>query len=656
MKIAIKSTVGLSLIIGVSLITLSSVSYLQSKKVIEQNFEDMATSQLESIENEIELWTDGKNKMQQSAAEMSIAKERDIEAVIEFSNRLEGVVPNTETPFAFIDKEGNVHLPGNQTVPISDYEHYKRGIKGEIATIGPVASARDGKPIVLSFAPIYDKNEKIIGVMNGGYYMDDFVDFISEIKIGKSGQVIIFDANGVIAAHKNKELILTNISDMKNNALSSVVDKAIKGEDGRMEAMVNGKDSYIYFSKSDKINWGTMIIIPKEEAFAQANQLLTIFITITVLFVVITSIIIYFVIKKTLQPLSLINQQVKTLATHNGDLTTRLVVKNNDEMGELSANFNLMLDNIQNLIKNILIKGQIVADNSKQLNDNIEQFTELSESITSNIQEVSTSSNDQLNGYIMNLEAVEEITSNTSEITKRTSVLAEESLNVFNQSKKGNQSLSNLENQMGIIQESVKYSSDVIERLGLRSKEIEAIVDMISKISKQTNLLALNASIEAARAGEHGKGFAVVADEVKKLAEQSNTSSKQIYDIILEIQNETEVAIKSMEKGTNEVKIGVEKTKEVGSLLNDIETSIKNSSEQIEKVLSESEALFERTQEVEQNLKYSTLSVESSASYLQEVASSSEEQLSSISDIKSSVGKTADIAKELKDMLNEFKV
>ena len=93
--------------------------------------------------------------------------------------------------------------------------------------------------------------------------------------------------------------------------------------------------------------------------------------------------------------------------------------------------------------------------------------------------------------------------------------------------------------QMNAIADTVISSSNVVAKLGERSKEIGNIVEVISNISGQTNLLALNAAIEAARAGEHGRGFAVVAEEVRKLAEESQHASQKIEELIRAIQQET---------------------------------------------------------------------------------------------------------------------
>jgi methyl-accepting chemotaxis protein len=124
--------------------------------------------------------------------------------------------------------------------------------------------------------------------------------------------------------------------------------------------------------------------------------------------------------------------------------------------------------------------------------------------------------------------------------------------------------------KMRAIAIAVSGTAKKVEELGKRSDEIGRIVGVIDDIADQTNLLALNAAIEAARAGEQGRGFAVVADEVRKLAERTTSATKEIAQMINNIQDETRVAVSAMETGTQQVEEGVNSTAEAGKALKQI--------------------------------------------------------------------------------------
>ena len=410
------------LLVG-SLSIVSFFGYQLTKNLMVDNFTTQANVQLDAITNNIDLWTEGKQILQQSAAELDIVKEQNIEAILDFNSRLESVLPNTETAFAFIDEAGFVHLPGGLTVPIQDAEHTKRGLDGEIATIGPVASARDGKPIALTVAPVRDAQGKVIGVINGGNYMDDLVEIISNVKVGQTGQAVVFTRDGTIVAHQDNDLILTsNVADLGGDLFVDVLHKAMNEEEGTIEGVVNNKDHFVYYSKANKVDWGIFIMVPKSEAFAKANTLLIFFISVGVGAVVFASILLYFFIKKMLKPFVAINEKLDVLASSEGDLTTRIPITTRDEFGEMSTKFNLMLENLQGLISSVLHKGDEVSHSSTLLREQFDDMSIVSKEITETIQEAATLSESQMASYQKSLLYMEDIGKNVLSISDISSI------------------------------------------------------------------------------------------------------------------------------------------------------------------------------------------------------------------------------------------
>ena len=206
------------------------------------------------------------------------------------------------------------------------------------------------------------------------------------------------------------------------------------------------------------------------------------------------------------------------------------------------------------------------------------------------------------------------------------------------------------------ITESFKISSNIVDQLTERSKEIGQIASMITNIADQTNLLALNAAIEAARAGEHGKGFAVVADEVRKLAEQTAVSSKQVSDLIDLIQKDSHSSVQSMNTVSEEVDAGLKQIYDVGKAFKRILLATQNVAQQTNEVSAIAEQMSKSTETVTASVETMAIIAKNSAQSSQNVVASSQEQLASIEEITASSESLTKIALELKGIINTFKI
>ena len=157
----------------------------------------------------------------------------------------------------------------------------------------------------------------------------------------------------------------------------------------------------------------------------------------------------------------------------------------------------------------------------------------------------------------------------------------------------------------------VEQSAETVNRLGASSEEIGEIVATIDEIADQTNLLALNAAIEAARAGEHGQGFAVVADEVRQLAERTAQATGKIEAMIRSVQDETESAVRSIEKGRGEVQAGIELADEAGSAFESIIDGVESVAEQVDSIAAATEEQSTTSEQISQTVEsISTVSSE----------------------------------------------
>lgn len=197
--------------------------------------------------------------------------------------------------------------------------------------------------------------------------------------------------------------------------------------------------------------------------------------------------------------------------------------------------------------------------------------------------------------------------------------------------------------------------SRLVSGLGTRSEQIGQIVDAIAGIAAQTNLMALNAAIEAARAGEHGRGFAVVADEVRKLAEQASMSAGQITELVGGIQHETQEAIASVERSTEQTAACLDTAAQAGDAFAQIRDAVGRVAAEIREVSTASRALTDSTDKVEESMRLIADVTRQGVSRTLDVSAATEEKLASMEEIHTFAASLAHMAEEMEKLMGRFK-
>lgn len=272
----------------------------------------------------------------------------------------------------------------------------------------------------------------------------------------------------------------------------------------------------------------------------------------------------------------------------DGDLTVQLKVDNNDEIGKLFSGFNRLVKNVERVISEVKQAVHATASAANQISSSAEEMATGSEEQSAQTNEVAT--------------AIEEMTTTILENTKNASFAADATKESAVKAKEGGKVVHETVEGMNRISEVVTKSAEAIFTLGKNSDKIGEIVQVIDDIADQTNLLALNAAIEAARAGEQGRGFAVVADEVRKLAERTTKATKEIAEMIKQIQSDTSSAIDSMKKGTTEVDSGKLLVNKAGSMLDQIIASSEKATDSVILVAAASEQQSTASEEISKNI------------------------------------------------------
>lgn len=304
-------------------------------------------------------------------------------------------------------------------------------------------------------------------------------------------------------------------------------------------------------------------------------------------------------------PIFRVNTIIKKIAEGEGDLTQRLLVTSNDEIGEFSIGFNHFLDKLAQLIQQARYSTEKLAVSANKLTSISTESATGAEEQAIQTGEVATSVQEMVAAIVESAQNA----SRSSQIAEAAHLKAQEGTETMQEAKLG---------MVEIVSTTTK-TGGIVNSLSARAEQIGEILQVINDIADQTNLLALNAAIEAARAGEQGRGFAVVADEVRKLAERTTGATQEIADTIKAIRIDTHEAAESMAVAREVVNKGKEATEKTELVLNEIIQSVNQAMEIARQIANTTEEMNSGAEVISQNIDAINTVTKESASSAEEM-------------------------------------
>jgi len=301
-----------------------------------------------------------------------------------------------------------------------------------------------------------------------------------------------------------------------------------------------------------------------------------------------------------------------------------MIIRNHDEIGTCGKLLNQMKNRLREIIQSIAGTAEHVASASEEISSSATQQAQSAETQKDQTSQVAT--------------AMQEMASTVMQVSENSNKAAESSRQAAETARHGGAIVEETLNKMRTIAQSVGATARKMEELGKSSDQIGRIIGVIDDIADQTNLLALNAAIEAARAGEQGRGFAVVADEVRKLAERTTTATKEIAQMIKNIQDETKTAVAAMEQGTKQVEDGVKSTSQAGDSLKEIIQMSEQVGEMITHIATAATEQSSASEEVNKNMEEIAKLVKESAVGAQQSAKACQDLSGLALDLQKMVG------------------
>jgi len=339
-----------------------------------------------------------------------------------------------------------------------------------------------------------------------------------------------------------------------------------------------------------------------------------------------------------------------------GDFTQKVDVSSSSSLGQLGHSFNSMIDKLRDILKDTSNISRIVNDTSRNIFDKNKDLKQVMEQVALSAGELATGANEISEDVADMAESIREIEDKVASYAYSTKEMNERSEQTLGLVEKGRKAV---DSQTVGMQRNVEATSTVaatIEDLARKAEGISAITRTISDLAEQTNLLSLNASIEAARAGEHGRGFAVVAQEVRKLAEESTSSTKEVFNLVRSIDSGVKQAIDNIKINEEVVNLQTQMLQESEHIFTEIVASVDFITKQIYQFSSESDQMLESARKISGAIQNISAITQQSAAGTEQVSASMNEQISSVQAVVDETEKMQQVVVQLQRTVSIFKI
>ncbi|MEZ6938941.1 methyl-accepting chemotaxis protein [Aeromonas sp. S12(2024)] len=456
---------------------------------------------------------------------------------------------------------------------------------GKLIITSPYIDAGTGKMVITIAEPFERGATK--GVIAGDISIEDLISDILAIELDGT-YTMLLDSNGTIIAHPDKNLSTKSSTEIFPELTAAKIQEF--GHDGTIsELTIKGKPSVFDLTQVPNTNWYYGIVVDQDIAYTAVSRMVTSALLQGLITIIIVAGFSYVAISGSLAPLKTLGEAIAELSRGNGDLTRRIKIEREDEVGVVAKHVNTFIERLHVMVLDI-------SNSSGQLNQQAKSSHNMAEKANRGLTR-------QQNEISQIATAVHEMSATAVEVAGNAEQTAEAARSSSRSCENGKQVIARNQRSITNLATQVEQASSIIQELEKNAQEINTILSTIQGIAEQTNLLALNAAIEAARAGEQGRGFAVVADEVRVLSQRTHSSTVEIRSMIETLQRNTQGAVSTMHEGQLLAQNSVDDANNATLALEQITASINQISDMATQISSAAEEQRAVTDEVSRNIQ-----------------------------------------------------
>ena len=621
-RLGFKNTL-IIVMIGLLIISLGITSYLSISKLEETAKSSLISSIMSSSKYEADNINNYINKYAQPVAGLAELYKKynytsDHVSHLQIAVKAAGITKMTlgfNDGRSYTSKPSKKTFPGGVGIP-SKYDPrvrdwYKLGKNSPNLVLSDVFATKKGALLLLAVQSIEG------GVLASDVRLTHLQEQLESVDVVDGSVGMIVDQNGLVLA-STSEMVNTQDNIHNIGELSAFSKEMVKNKSTIKEMPLNGVDNLVVATRivlEGSKPWYLLIAVNEKIAFAPVNkaswQLLILASSISIFFVLILIV----VLNRIYRPVIALKEIVANLSSGDGDLTQRLTVSTEDDLGQIAISVNRFIESLQLMmldVKNVstkLSEGVLVlkehSDESASILDKHQQETEL---VVTAVEELSVAA-----------EAVAENAQDTALFTQEANSSGETS----------KQTISSAQQSLQRLASEVEGATVNVANMSQETQDIGSILSVIGSIADQTNLLALNAAIEAARAGEQGRGLAVVADEVSALAARTQDSTGEIEKALDKLQHESVSVVSSIDSTRNTSQQTVSEAAGVAdsletmtgfvSRINDLSSQIASSAQEQNSVIHEISENMSRIHTMVQELTSTGASVNQETNHIHDV-------------------------------------